>query len=462
MESIDYKDILKRSFVLEQEIVDGKRKLKKVNIFFVDYNNCIRVLQKKVLLKKKLFSYEVRYKKLYLLNSKEIKEIIENLSLDEYYKLNNYFGTDKNISNSYYTNLLKKEKNDHLKKWCIRQYKKTLIVLSIVLGLSYINLKKDYGNIENAYNSLKIVCYLKDNASLTEEEINVLLTDINEDIRQITDDLKYNIDNVNTNEEVENYFLLNAINLNKEMTKKEKELYLNFYEFYNDNPYLDKLSLYKRLCNLEFTRENEISDDKKNADSKKNGTIITYATYSPFNNEITYYYKPDSETSIHEGVHCNLCTFNIPISIDEGMAEIIKNEYFDCNEFIYDRNTSLTKALIEIVGKETLLKSISLDDSSYLQDALVNNLIRKGRKKEEALEITNKFLEDIDRSFYDNELSEKEAKNIDLKQFYVYEDHDFESNYVFDILVDDFLKAYYPNNNHYYFNINDQKELVKY
>ena len=144
------------------------------------------------------------------------------------------------------------------------------------------------------------------------------------------------------------------------------------------------------------------------------------------------------------------------------LAEIIKNEYFDCNEFIYDRNTSLTKALIEIVGKETLLKSISLDDSSYLQDALVNNLIRKGRKKEEALEITNKFLEDIDRSFYDNELSEKEAKNIDLKQFYVYEDHDFESNYVFDILVDDFLKAYYPNNNHYYFNINDQKELVKY
>ena len=54
MESIDYKDILKRSFVLEQGIVDGKRKLKKVNIFFVDYNNCIRVLQRKVLLKKKL------------------------------------------------------------------------------------------------------------------------------------------------------------------------------------------------------------------------------------------------------------------------------------------------------------------------------------------------------------------------------------------------------------------------
>lgn len=459
MESIDYKNILERSLVLEQEIVDDKRKLKKVNIFFVDYNNCLRVLQKKVLLKKKLFSYEVRYEKLYLLNSKEIKKLIENLSLDEYYKLNNYLGTDQDISNSHYRKLLKKKY--HLKKWCKRQYKRTLIVLSIVLGLSYINLKKDYGNIENAFNSLRIVGYLKDNDSLTEEEIDELLRDINEDIRKITDDSKFDIDNVDTNEEIENYFLLNAINLNKEMTKKEKELYLNFYEFYNDNPYLDKLSLYERLCSLEFTRENEISDDKKIAISKKNGTLITYATYSPFNNEITYYYKPDSETSIHEGVHCNLCTFNIPISIDEGMAEIIKNEYFDYDEFIYDRNTSLTKALIEIVGKDTLLKSISLDDSSYLKEALVNNLIHKGRKKEEALEITNKFLEDIDRSFYDNELSYQDAKKIDLKQFYVYEDHDFESNYRFDILVDDFLKAFYPNNNHYYFNRNDQKELVK-
>lgn len=458
------KDILKRAFIYEKETVDGKRKLIRDNIYFVDKENCLRVLQKKVLLKRKVFSFQVRYEKLYLLNSKEMKEEIENLSFDEYKRLYRYleFGFDN--SDSHYLSLLNKRKRQHLKEWYKKKSRSTLIGLTLLLGLSYINLKRDYGNIENALNNSKIISYLEDNDSLDEKEIEELLKDINEDIRKVTDDRKFNIDEVDTSREIESYFLLNAINLNENMTKKEKELYLNFYDFYLDDPYLDNTSLYERLQSLEFIREDEVSEEELESTKTKEDDITITTTGSYFNlyNRIVYYYEPDSGTIVHEGVHCNLNAFNIPISIKEGMAEIIKTEYFDDDIFSYYRNTSLTKALMEIVGKDTILKSISLDDLSYLKKSLINNLIKNGENEDNAKKIVSDFLKEINISFSDTNTGNYAAHKINLKQFYVYDEHNEESIERFEKLVDDFYYGYSPSNDYYYFNSEKGKELVKY
>lgn len=458
------KDILKRAFIYEKETVDGKRKLIRDNIYFVDKENCLRVLQKKVLLKRKVFSFQVRYEKLYLLNSKEMKEEIENLSFDEYKRLYRYLEIGFDNSDSHYLSLLNKRKRQHLKEWYKKKSRSTLIGLTLLLGLSYINLKRDYGNIENALNNSKIMNYLEYNDSLDEKEIEELLKDINENIRKVTDDRKFNIDEVDTSREIESYFLLNAINLNENMTKKEKELYLNFYDFYLDDPYLDNTSLYERLQSLEFIREDEVSEEELESTKTKEDDITITTTGSYFNlyNRIVYYYEPDSGTIVHEGVHCNLNAFNIPISIKEGMAEIIKTEYFDYNNFSYYRNTSLTKALMEIVGKDTILKSISLDDLSYLKKSLINNLIKNGENEDNAKKIVSDFLKEINISFSDTNTGNYAAHKINLKQFYVYDEHNEESIERFERLVDDFYYGYYPSNDYYYFNSEKGKELVKY
>ena len=457
------KDILKRAFIYEKETVDGKRKLIRDNIYFVDKENCLRVLQKKVLLKKKMFSSRVRYEKLYLLNSKEMKEEIENLSLDEYKRLYRYleFGFDN--SDSHYISLLNKRQRQHLKEWYKKKSRSTLIGLALLLGLSYINLKRDYGNIENALNNSKIMSYFEDSDSLNEKAIEELLKDINEDIRKITDDRKFNIDEVDTTREIESYFLLNAINSNENMTKKEKELYLNFYDFYLDDPYLDNASLYERLQSLEFIREDEVSEEELESTKTKEGdiVIVTDAVYYDFDNRIVYYYKPVDDTIVHEGVHCNLNAFNIPLSLKEGMAEIIKTEYFDYDNFSYYRNTSLTKALIEIVGKDTILKSISLDDLSYLKKALINNLIKNGENEDNAKKIVSDFLKEINISFSDTNTGNYSAHKINLKQFYVYDERNDESIERFEKLVDDFYYGYYPDNDYCYFNNDSGKRLVK-
>ena len=458
------KDILKRAFIYEKETVDGKRKLIRDNIYFVDKENCLRVLQKKVLLKRKVFSFQVRYEKLYLLNSKEMKEEIENLSFDEYKRLYRYLEIGFDNSDSHYLSLLNKRKRQHLKEWYKKKSRSTLIGLTLLLGLSYINLKRDYGNIENALNNSKIMNYLEYNDSLDEKEIEEFLKDINEDIRKVTDDRKFNIDEVDTSREIESYFLLNAINLNENMTKKEKELYLNFYDFYLDDPYLDNTSLYERLQSLEFIREDEVSEEELESTKTKEDDITITTTGSYFNlyNRIVYYYEPDSGTIVHEGVHCNLNAFNIPISIKEGMAEIIKTEYFDYDNFSYYRNTSLTKALMEIVGKDTILKSISLDDLSYLKKSLINNLIKNGENEDNAKKIVSDFLKEINISFSDTNTGNYAAHKINLKQFYVYDEHNEESIERFERLVDDFYYGYYPSNDYYYFNSEKGKELVKY
>ena len=458
------KNNLKKAFTYEKNTVDGKRKFKRDNIYFVDNDNCLRILQKKVLLKRGIFSEKVRYEKISLLNKNEMEDEIENLSLDEYRRLYNYFNFGFDKTDSHYISLLKKRQKNHILEWYKRKSRSTLIGLALFLGLSYTNIIKNYSSIENALTSSKVVSYLEDNDKLSEKEIEEILNNINKDIEIITDDDKFNLNNIDTKEEKENYLLLNAITSNKNMTKEEKELYLDFYDFYLDNPYLDKVALYERLKDLEFVRENEISDETlKMTRREENKTIIvTLAEYFTSDNKIAYYYRPSNDTIIHEGVHCNLRTYNIPSSIVEGIAEIIKAEYFDCDNFSYYRNTSLTKAIVEIVGQDVVLKSISLDDISYLREALISNLVKNGKDKDDASMIVNSFLDDINVKFSDTKLGNYASHKIDLKQFYVYDEHSIESIERFNDLVDDFYYDYYPDNEYYYFNKDNCKELIKY
>lgn len=92
-------------------------------------------------------------------------------------------------------------------------------------------------------------------------------------------------------------------NIDKVDTEEEKEIYFSFLDFYNDNPYLNKKGLYEKLH----------------------------------------------------------------FAVVDGMAEIITSEYLDGEgNFNCSRNTTLIKALIEIVGKDLILKTISYDDITYL------------------------------------------------------------------------------------------------
>lgn len=269
----------------------------------------------------------------------------------------------------------------------------TLLSCSYIINTIY-NISSNYSTTE------KILDYYDGKDSLSDEELDNILHDLETKVIEVTNDDKFKLDSVDTKEEVDNYLLLNAINDNPYANKKEKEVMYNFLDFFNDNPYLDKEKTYLNLVYLDFDRNyNPFSSGKDN----NNGTV-TLADYDY--DDITYYTNPTEEIIAHEVTHAIFDTITIPSAYVEGFAKITESEYFtkeDDSNNSYNKNTAVTKATIELIGKDKFLEAMSNDDINIIKNALIDLNVNTWSNDIEAEKGIDDLLNTLYKGLNDNE-----------------------------------------------------------
>ena len=416
------------------------------NDSFRVFNICVLVDNKLYILNQKNY-LSLNKTKVSLLNDDEVNTFMES---------NKNGVTDEKIVN----NKRNKMKDKKAFKRVLLYTKLTIMYAIIVIG------PKVKTNIENIFidntREEKILSYLEDEDNLTKKEVNELLRYIEKEISKVTDDSKYYVMNLDSNEEIKNYLLLNAIVDNNNINNSEKEVMYNFIEFFNDIPSLDKEKTYNNLANLDIKRfYNPFSKGIKNDDDN----TYTVAYYSN-NNTITYCSIPDNLTIGHEVTHAIFDSKNIPKAYIEGMAELVQNEYFNKGEAdydAYDKNVTLAKATIEFIGQDKFIEAFNKDDLSIIRDSLIETYLTNNVDAtfEEATMYSNELIKHASNKITNN-TNTTDIANI-LVNFFRYADYDTEKKIrLFEYRED--LSTYYldtNDNGYYYFNSEREKELIK-
>ena len=440
---------LKHSLIMAKKLNNNH---KKINIIYLDKDNCLQLLQKHISLSK-----NNQVKKLYLLDRDEVNEEIKSFNNKETLSLESFLkNKSKPIHNKKEINSRKKIIIKNILK---HQFRHLALALVPIISLAGLQFKKEYSSFSEYKNTKNILNYYDDSSSVSTEEIKELLNIVDKEIKKDTDNFFFDISSIDTKTEIDSYLLLYSIASNSNINQEEKEVFYNFYNFFNDNPYLNNKDVYERLKDLNLNK----SEDEDNSKKIDGITYSIVANYNPYYNEIIYYEKPSEVIIGHEATHCIISTYNMPLSLVEGMAEIISHEYFleedeafsDYNA--YNRNTALTKALIEIVGKDTMLKAFSNDNINYIREKLIDQLVKQDVSLSEATLDTDTFLKNIDMSFHDS-IDKEELDNINIEDFYIY-GNNLNKDLRFKKIVNDFYNGYEPNIEYYYFN--KDKTLVK-
>ena len=335
-------------------------------------------------------------KKKLKLSKKKLKGKVNRLNIE---------GISINV-NDLLENELTKE-NPNIKELKIEKsqskpYFNFLKILTIYILLNCFNSITTSCNILfNASTTEKVLDYFDGKDSLNKEELNNILHDLETEMIKVTNDNKFKLDSVDTKEEIDNYLLLNAINYLHYDNKKKKKVMYNFLDFFNDNPYLDKEKTYINLVSLDFDRNyNPFSSGKDN----NNGTVIL-ADYDY--DDITYYTNPTEELIAHEVTHAVVDTITIPFAYEEGFTEIIESEYFtkedNNNNNPYTKNKAVTKATIELIGKDKFLEAMSNDDINIIKNALIDLNVNTWSNDIEAEKGIDDLLNTLYKGLNDNE-----------------------------------------------------------
>lgn len=227
--------------------------------------------------------------------------------------------------------------------------------------LAYLPKDRDI-NTDNVYQNTSVI--------IPKEKQDDILASLEEEL---------NIDIPSTNNE--DYFLLKAIHDNPHISKHEKDILYQFIDYFIDNPYINNEEIYTRLLNVDtqFSLRDFLGVSSN-----------TLACYVGDNNDIVYFsLKPSDTTIAHEGGHCITGCTNIPKWLDEGMTQLIVNEYFEEDPFngnrTYYNEVMLVKFICELIGTDPVLQAYTKDDMSLIYKALgdINGT------PEEALEMLN-------------------------------------------------------------------------
>ena len=364
---------------------------------------------------------------------------------------------NSNLKEFNFNKALKRKNNRvHLK------YIRTLIIYIILTCSSIAN--TSYNIKKSADNEETILNYYDDENSLSMNELNYLLKDIETEVMKTIDDDKYSLNEVSTKEEIDNYLLLNAINNNPNANNKEKEVMYEFLDFFNSNPYLDTKEVYSNLVNLKFIRNyNPFSNGIINYN---NNDFIISASY--YDNCIRYYCNASKAIIAHEVTHAIFDTESIPITYVEGFAELIENEYFkEENEQdygAYNKNIAITKATIDLIGKDKFLEAMSTDKVFIIKEELQKLYMNNNSyvSENEALLHVNNFLKLLESKLDDTKDTTVEANMLMSFFTYIdYESYDIDKlirlNYYANILYHGPIKT---DSNYYYFNEEKIKQLI--
>ena len=227
-----------------------------------------------------------------------------------------------------------------------------------------------------------------------------------EDLKISEDEIKELEDNISdvVGEEIskdDNSFVLGAIIKNPDLDEEEKEIFYEYVDLLDDNPYLIKSTAYNNLYKLDI-----IYDEN----AKKDYGEEVMGVYIQGDNEITIMEETEDKDIVrHEIIHC-IYSQNyyetLPRFFNEGMTELLTNEYFNEKPFIeetsYPYEITMVKILCELVGSDIVLETYSKEDMTILEKAL-----------EEKVGLSNpeEFIKYIDEVM----TSLEEAKEIDIE-----------------------------------------------
>ena len=193
---------------------------------------------------------------------------------------------------------------------------------------------------------------------------------------------------------------------NSHLDEDEKELLLEFQQIIDDNPYLDKNEVYKNLSDINIIYQ-----------SKESGDSTVIGMYYPNKNQIRIINDDwNHSVLIHELIHCiysNQDNRSLPVFFQEGVTELIANEYFSDNPFLeidsYPFEVTMVKMLCEMVGEDTVLEVYTTGDEELL--------IRK-LSKEMGIFSSKKFINNLDEMFQEYKNNSASLENhIEVLQY---------------------------------------------
>ena len=242
----------------------------------------------------------------------------------------------------------------------------TIVTMITNAGIKMV-LNRDYGY--NIYNDK--------NLKITEEEQDELVKILE------SESGRSNVDN-------ERDLILTAVINNPNLDEYEKQTIYSLIDLIEDNPYINKKTAYANLRDLDIintTREEDIDEN-------------TVGRYLPANNTIEIY-EEDVDQNIlrHELIHCifsNSHTFILPRYFNEGVTELLVDEYFTENPFVEDTSypyeITMIKILCEMVGTDTVLETYSTGDMSIIYNKLTEIMDKESAR--DYLDLINKMFED--------------------------------------------------------------------
>ena len=169
---------------------------------------------------------------------------------------------------------------------------------------------------------------------------------------------------------VDEYCVLNAIKENSNLDDEEKTFFYKYIDMIKDNPYLDKEKAYRSLLNVEISYKKRPLSYESNVEGVY---IHDYESVGIFVED------EDKHVLGHEGIHTifsnNEINENLPVYFSEGMTELLNNEYLSNSPFTelsnYPFEVVAVKMLCELTSPDTVLKSFSLGDMSFIENEMV-------------------------------------------------------------------------------------------
>lgn len=250
--------------------------------------------------------------------------------------------------------------------------------------------------------------------------------ELNDVINTLENEFGYTI----SEDKKDEYYMLNAIRTNPNLTTEQKELFYNYYDLIDDDPYLLREQAYKNLNEVQIVYMDRKEGDRETLLGEYNNSV----------NTIFIYTKNDTNNDVllHEGIHCmfnSVLTSKVPSYMKEGMTELLCNEYFSTDLF-YENSTyafeiNYVKMLCELVGSDIVLEAYSTGSIEKIVDKIddFNNTEYTASKIMSIYEDAYGNLEKGFERQYSNEEGKKASRY--LLQIYKNMGHDSLDNFIY-------------------------------
>ena len=199
--------------------------------------------------------------------------------------------------------------------------------------------------------------------------------------------------------------ILTAVLNNDNLNEEEKQKVYRLLELIEDNPYINKKEAYSALKDLDiiYTSKDDNYPESVMGIYTKNDNLIKIFDQGE-NNEVL----------MHELIHClytNYHTSILPDYFIEGTTELLADEYFSSNPFVEDKSytfeITMIRMLAEMTSPDSVLEAYSTGNINVIKDTLASY-----SSEEEATSFLDN-VEEVFASFAKNgKVSKKEKEKI--------------------------------------------------